>query len=92
LDDVARAGQCDCHADPVKGADVNDELGAGFWFKIIGIVAAIGIGCVLIFWLIGAAWVRWGALGALLFFSIIALTYGYLYDRRQARRYKDVEA
>jgi hypothetical protein len=71
---------------------VNDELGAGFWFKLIGLVLAAGLAAILLFWLVGAAWVRWGGLGAILFFSIILLTYAYIYDRRQAKKYEDLEA
>jgi hypothetical protein len=70
---------------------VNDDLGAGFWFKLIGVLLAGGLACILLFWLVGAAWVRWGGLGAILFFSIVVLTYAYFYDRRQAKKYGDLE-
>jgi hypothetical protein len=38
---------------------------------------------------VGAAWARWGGLGALLFFFIIACLYGYFYDRRQVKKYEE---
>ena len=70
---------------------MDEGLGAGFWFKLVGIVLACGIGAMLLFLLVNAAWVRWGGLGALLFFSGIALVYGYVYDRRHAKAYPDLE-
>jgi hypothetical protein len=75
-----------------KGWDVTDELGAGFWFKIMGLVLAVGVGAALLFLFVGAAWARWGGLGALLFFFVVALAYGYIYDRRHAKQYEDLEA
>jgi hypothetical protein len=35
-----------------------DELGSGFWKTLIGIVIAVGIGAVLVFWLLSSAWAR----------------------------------
>jgi hypothetical protein len=70
---------------------VDEGLGAGFWFKLIGIVLACGVGAILLFLLVDAAWYRWGALGALVFFSGIMLVYAYVYDRRHAKAYADLE-
>jgi hypothetical protein len=75
-----------------KERDVTEELGAGFWLKLVGVVIACGIGAILLFLLVDAAWYRWGALGALLFFSGLMLAYAYVYDRRHAKAYADVEA
>ena len=72
-----------------KEWDVNDGLGAGFWFKIIGLVLACAVGAALLFLFVGAAWARWGGLGALLFFFLIACLYGYFYDRRQVKKYEE---
>jgi hypothetical protein len=55
-------------------------------------VFAFGIGAMLLFLLVDAAWYRWGGLGALLFFSGILLVYAYFYDRRHAKAYTDLEA
>jgi hypothetical protein len=62
-----------------------DDLGWKFWLWVIGISLAVGIGGLLLFLLIGAAWYRWGFFGALLFFGVVAIAYGYFYDRRQRR-------
>jgi hypothetical protein len=74
-----------------KELDVNDELGASFWWKLIGLVVLCGIGGILLFVFVGAAWYRWGALGALLFFFLIALAYGAIFDRRKAKQYEEEE-
>ena len=71
---------------------MDDGLGAGFWFKILGLAVAFAVGGILLFSFMGAAWARWGGLGALLFFSAVALAYGYIYDRRQVKKYQDLEA
>jgi hypothetical protein len=75
-----------------KEWDVNDELGGRFWLKIMGLVLAFGVGAALLFLFVGAAWARWGGLGALLFFFLIACLYGYFYDRKQVKKYQDLEA
>lgn len=67
-------------------SDTND-LGGSFWLMVIGVAVAIGIGALLLFWLIGSAWAAWGGLGALIVFGAVALAIGYFYDRRQAKLY-----
>jgi hypothetical protein len=74
-----------------KERDVNDELGASFWMKLVGLVFLCGIGAVLLFLLVDAAWYRWGGIGALLFFFLIAVAYGAIFDRRAAKKYADEE-
>jgi hypothetical protein len=66
-----------------------DELGWKFWLWVIGISLAVGLGGMLLFLLIGAAWYSWGFFGALLFFSAIALAYAWYYDRSHAKEYHD---
>ena len=60
--------------------------------KLVGLAVGVAIGAMLIFLLLDAAWYRWGALGALLFFSGLLLVYGYIYDRRHAKEYADIQA
>jgi hypothetical protein len=74
-----------------KERDVNDEIGASFWLKLAGLVIACGVGALLLFLLVDAAWYRWGGIGALLFFFLIAIAYGAIFDRRAAKRYEDEE-
>jgi hypothetical protein len=42
----------------------------------------------LLFLLDDAAWYRWGAIGALIFFSALVLLWGWIYDRRHAKEYE----
>jgi hypothetical protein len=74
-----------------KELDVNDELGAGFWWKMIGLIVLCGVGALLLFLLVDAAWYRWGAIGALLFFFLVAVAYGAIFDRRKAKQYEEEE-
>ena len=71
---------------------MNDELGARFWLKLIGLVIVFGIAALLLFLLVDAAWYRWGIFGALLFFFVILLAVGWFYDRRHEREYADLDA
>ena len=61
------------------------ELGSKFWLALLGGALAIVIGAALLFALVGAAWARWGGLGALIFFAVSLIAVGYIYDRRQAK-------
>jgi hypothetical protein len=72
--------------------DVSDELGARFWLRLIGLVIVFGIAALLLFLLVDAAWYRWGVFGAMLFFFVILLAFGWFYDRRHEREYADLDA
>jgi membrane protein implicated in regulation of membrane protease activity len=72
--------------------DREEGLGLKFWLWVAGIALAVGVGLLIFFLLIGWAWQAWGAFGALIFFSVILLAYGWIYDRRQDRKYKDLTA
>jgi hypothetical protein len=67
----------------------DDSLGGRFWLSIIGIALLIGLGGLLIFWLLGAAWYAWGGFGALLFFGGVMILGAWIYDRRTAKKYED---
>ena len=54
------------------------------------VVLAVGVGGFLLFLLLGAAWYRWGAFGALLFLGGMLLLGAWIYDRRATRTYDDV--
>lgn len=65
---------------------VSDEkLGSRFYLTLLAVVLGGAAGAILIFWLIGTAWVRWGGLGALIFIGVVLIAIGYVYDRRQAK-------
>jgi hypothetical protein len=68
---------------------VEDGLGAKFWFGMVGVILAIGVGSILLFLLVSAAWYRWGFIGGLLFFGVLLLLFGWIYDRTHRPRYDD---
>ena len=63
------------------------DLGGKFWLGFIGAAIACVFTGVLLFLLIGSAWVRWGFLGMFLLLSAILLSVGWIVDRREKRRY-----
>jgi hypothetical protein len=67
-----------------------EELGAGFWLKMAGVIFAIGIGGLIVFLIIGAAWYAWGFLGAFLFVGVVLAVIAWIYDRMHAKRYDDL--
>jgi hypothetical protein len=70
----------------------DDELGAGFWFKIFGLILVFGLGAMALFLLVDRAWYRWGGLGTLLFFFGIVLVMAYISDKRQVKKYADLDS
>lgn len=66
-----------------------DDLGAKFWWKAFGICVAVGVAGMLLFMLLGAAWYAWGAFGTILLFGAGLLIFAWLWDKREARTYKD---
>ena len=68
----------------------DDGLGAGFWLKTIGVVFAFGIGGLILFVFIGAAWYAWGLLGTFVFVIGVLALVGWIYDRQRSKRYEDL--
>lgn len=83
---------------PNIGAEASDEgavvddLGAGFWLKVLGAIVGVAVGGFLLFWLLGRAWYAWGAFGALLAGFVIVVGLAWLYDRTHAGSYDDLNA
>jgi Kef-type K+ transport system membrane component KefB len=68
------------------GEGGTEGLGTKFWLSLLGIVVgAVLVGAVL-FIIFGWAWATWGFIGALLGISAIALTFGWIFDRREQNR------
>ena len=62
------------------------ELGRRFWLRVFGGVVVLGIVlfiALLIFW---RALYAWGFLGVVLFIAVASLVFGWIYDRRRARK------
>ena len=68
------------------------DLGGRFWLGVIGLAIGLALAAYLIFALIGWAWYAWGFFGMLLVFSAILIGFGYIHDRRQARRRRGIAA
>ena len=71
---------------------MEEGLGGKFWLWVVGVALAIGVGGLLLFTLVSAAWYKWGFFGALLLFGAIALLFAWFYDRRQAKKYEEYAA
>jgi uncharacterized membrane protein HdeD (DUF308 family) len=64
-------------------------VGWNFWLKLLGGVIAVGIAVGIVFLFIGAAFVAWGALGAIVFFAGLVLLVAWFYDRRHQASWDD---
>jgi uncharacterized membrane protein YgdD (TMEM256/DUF423 family) len=63
-----------------------DGLGRRFWLRFAGGVLAVGVVLfvgLLIFW---RAFYAWGFLGVFVVIAVAGLIFGWVYDRRSARR------
>lgn len=68
------------------------DLGAKFWFGLIGIaIAAIVAGAILI-GIFGWAWYAWGFAGAFLILCAVLLAFGWVYDKREQKRRESLAA
>ena len=61
-------------------------MGGKFWLGVIGIALACAAAGWICFFLITAAWARWGFFGMFLLLGALALLAGWLVDRRNAQR------
>jgi membrane protein implicated in regulation of membrane protease activity len=66
------------------------ELGGKFWLLFIGGAIACALAGLVLFLLIGTAWARWGFLGMFLFLAAVSLAIGWIFDRRNKRRYDTI--
>jgi hypothetical protein len=67
----------------------DDGLGFRFWVGLVGIAVGIGIGLLILFLVIGHAFMAWGLFGGFLVLSAVLLFIGWLFDRREARSAAD---
>ena len=62
-------------------------MGGRFWIKMLAAIVGIGIAVAIVFAVIGAAVIAWGALGALFLVGALILGFGWIYDRRKQAQY-----
>jgi uncharacterized membrane protein HdeD (DUF308 family) len=70
---------------------MDEGLGFKFWGGVIGGVILLGIGLFIFFLIINRTFYAWGALGTFVVIGGILLLFAWFYDRRQVRRYEDLE-
>jgi Na+/melibiose symporter-like transporter len=68
--------------------DSEDTLGMRFWLGILGLTIVAVVSGALIMVMFGRLWYAWGFFGAFIVFSLVAIGFGWLYDRRE-RRHRD---
>jgi hypothetical protein len=69
-----------------SSGEVDDGLGAKFWWALIGITLVGALGFCLVLLLFGMIWYAWGLLAALITFVGITLLVFYYVDRRARSR------
>jgi general stress protein CsbA len=65
-----------------------EGLGFGFYAKMAGVVIGAGIAGLILMLILTRAAYAWGFFGAFLLIAVVLLAIGWLYDRREARRYE----
>ena len=62
------------------------ETDAKFWLTLVGIAVGGVIAELGVYWFFGYLWYTMGFLGAFVVLGAIALTFGWLADRREKKR------
>ena len=66
--------------------DDGEKLGARFWLWLVGLIVGVVIAGVLVAVLFGRLWYAWGLFGAFVVLSVVAMAFGYAFDRRERNR------
>ena len=69
----------------------DQALGFRFYAGIAGIMVAIGIAVWVFVILISRAVYAWGLFGMFLVLAVVLIAFGWLVDRREARRRSEIE-
>jgi hypothetical protein len=64
-----------------------DDYGWKFWLKIAGLFVLGAIGLFVVAWIFLSVVYAWSFLGALLLLALVALTFGWIHDRRNASHF-----
>ncbi|MFZ0340746.1 MAG: hypothetical protein WAL31_00215 [Gaiellaceae bacterium] len=65
---------------------MGDDYGFKFWLKVAGLFVAGAIALFVIAWIFLSVVYAWSFLGALLLLAVVALSLGWIHDRRTASR------
>ena len=71
--------------DPPVEEDDDEGLGAGFYFKIAGVCLLVAIAAVIFLRIYWRAVYAWGFFGAFIAIGLVAIFFGWIYDRRHPR-------
>jgi Na+/melibiose symporter-like transporter len=66
--------------------DSERTLGGRFWLGLLGLVIVAVGGAVLVATVFGRLWYAWGFFGMFIVFSLVAIGFGWIYDRRERSR------
>jgi hypothetical protein len=70
----------------ILSARMDDNgLGAGFFFKIAGLVIAVGVAALIVFAIFWRAAYAFGFFGGFIIIGSVLVLLGWIYDRRNAR-------
>ncbi|HEX3237993.1 MAG TPA: hypothetical protein VHQ99_06240 [Gaiellaceae bacterium] len=61
-----------------------DDFGWKFWLKVAGLFVLGAIGLFVVMWIFLTAIYAWGFFAAFLVLALVALTLGWIHDRRNA--------
>ena len=65
-------------------------LGFKFWASIVGIAIGLGLAGLILFTVFGWAWYAWGFFGAFVFFAVVAIAVAWVFDKREAKRHREM--
>jgi hypothetical protein len=68
-----------------------DDVGFRFWLKLGGLIVLGGLVAMIVFLIIGAALLTWGALAAIVLVGLVLIGFAWLLDRRRAREAREWE-
>jgi hypothetical protein len=61
-------------------------VGGRFWIRMAAGLIAVAIVVMIVLFVVGAALLHWGLFGVILLISVVAISFGWWYDRRQPPR------
>jgi len=62
------------------------SLGGRTWLRFLAILIPVAIAVILVFIFIKNSIIRWGFLGSFIAIAAVLLLFGWLYDRREAKK------
>jgi hypothetical protein len=65
-----------------------EDLGFKFWGWLAGMLILGGIALLVLLWIFYKSTVAWGFFGAFIALALVLLAIGWIYDRRQQRKYE----